>query len=285
MEIAPEKDRNKAFTIQTALVALTAFLGSIAAGILPESLMRLFPGLSEAGAFNSVLWLGVPAYLISVLLLLKTHALPTTVQEAKHALHGAAPLGLLIFLGVLFGLQIGSENAVGWFMNVYLAGDLKISNMQIGFIFAGARLLPFFFSPLQPLALNRWGSGKTMTFAYIILAACALLIAFFPSVGTAATGFILFSLAASFTSTARTLFGQELVQPRWRTAVAAVLTVSLAAGGSLAGFGAARLIPAAGFRGLFLGSAVLSLLIILLYAARWFRIGRQAAAVQPEVTL
>ena len=210
MAIASEKDRNLAFTFMSALMALMAFLGSLAAGILPGFLMSLFSGrLTEAGAYNAVMWLAIPAYLGSVLLLLKSRPDPAVIKETIQVSHEAAPIGMLIFLGILFVVQLGSENALQMFLNVYLADDLLVSDTLIGTIFAIARLLPFFLSPLLPFALKRWGSGLTMSVGYLLISACAILIAFIPSAGVAAAGFILFNLAANFNGTARNLFGQE----------------------------------------------------------------------------
>ncbi len=87
----------------------------------------------------------------------------------------------------------------------------------------------------------------------------------------------MFNLAANFNGTARNLFGQESVQPRWRTSVTAVFTIAMAAGGSIVGFGAGRLIELAGFRGIFLSSAILALLGVFLYGIRRRLGGRQAA--------
>jgi MFS family permease len=72
MAITPEKDRNKAFTLQAALFTLAAFVGSLMAGMLPDFFLGRFPGVvTEAAAYNTVLWLSVPAYLVSAVLLLK----------------------------------------------------------------------------------------------------------------------------------------------------------------------------------------------------------------------
>ena len=281
MAIASEKDRNLAFTFMSALFALMAFVGSLAAGILPGFLMSLFPGrLTEAGAYNAVMWLAIPAYLGSVLLLLKSRPDPPVVKETEGVSREAAPIGMLIFLGILFVVQLGSENALQMFLNVYLADDLLVSDTLIGTIFAIARLLPFFLSPLLPFALKHWGSGLTMSVGYLLISGCAILIAFIPSAGVAAVGFIVFNLAANFNGTARNLFGQESVQPRWRTAVTAAFTIAMATGGSIVGFGAGRLIELAGFRGIFLSSAILALLGVILYGIRQ-RLGLKATSPCP----
>ena len=283
MAITSEKDRNHAFTLMSALGALAAFLGSLAAGILPGVLMGLFADrLNEAGADNAVLWLAIPAFLGAALLLVKARPEPSVIKETTSVVREAAPIGTLVFLGILFVLQLGSENALGMFLNVYFADNLQVSNSLIGTIFALARLLPFFLSPLLPFVLKRWGSGRTMTTGYLLITVCATLIAMIPSAAVAAAGSILFSLAVNFNGTARNLFGQESVQPRWRTAVTAVFTISMATSGSLVGFGAGSLIDAAGFRGIFLASAILGLLVMLLYGAHQRLRIKQAPSTQPE---
>ena len=269
MGITPAEDRSKAFTLMSALISLTAFAGSLLGGILPGLLMRLFPArLDLTGAYNAALWMCAPGYLLSALLMVKARREPAIQIAAASGIKEAAPIGILVFLGFLFGLQIGSENAVNVLLNVYFAGNLNVSNQTIGMIFAVARLMPFFISPFQPLVLNRWGAGSTLKAGYSFVAGCALLIAFLPTGAAAACGFILFSLVTSFTATARSLYGQEAVQPQWRAAVSAVSTIAGAVSGTLVGFGAGRLIEAAGFRGLFMSAAILAVLGVLMFASQ-----------------
>ena len=210
MAIASEKDRNLAFTFMSALMALMAFLGSLPAGILPGFLISLFSGrLTESAAYNAVMWLAIPAYLGSVLLLLKSRPDPPVIKETPGVSREAAPIGMLIFLGILFIVQLGSENALQMFLNVYLSDDLLVSDTLIGTIFAIARLLPFFLSPILPFALKRWGSGLTMSAGYLLISACAIFIALIPSPEVAAAGFILFNLAASLTVFRATCLGKS----------------------------------------------------------------------------
>ena len=57
----------------------------------------------------------------------------------------------------------------------------------------------------------------------------------------------------------------------------------MAVGGSIVGFGAGRLIEMAGFRGIFLTSAILALLGVILYGIRQ-RLGlKKAPPIQPQV--
>ena len=286
MTIAPESDRNTAFTIQVATSSLAAFLGSMSAGFLPTLLMQQFGSrLDEVSAYSIVLWLGVPLYILSALLLSKARSAPLVIQEDKKTAQGREiiPVGVLVLLGILFGLQIGSEMSLSLFMNVYLARELLVSTGLIGTIFAVGRLLPFFISPLQPLALNRWGPGLTLAFGSLLLVGCAVLLAFVPIWAVAAVGFIAFGILTSFTNTARNLFGQETVKPRWRTMANAVLTISMAAGGGIVGFTGGSLIDSIGFRGLFLCGAVLGSMAVLLYFIWQRKPMRGPAPVQPEI--
>lgn len=268
MAVAPENERSKAFTLQTALLPVAAFLGSLAAGFLPGYLVQSSGGrLDEISAYRAALMLPALAFFGSALLMFRARPAPALNQTSADAARQAAPLGLLAFLGVLFGVQIASENGVIFFLNVYFSRDLLVSTSLIGTVFAVVRLLPFFISPLLPLALNRWGSGFTLASSSVLMGISALAMAFFQHWAAAGLAFVLASLASSIAMPARSLFGQESVQPRWRTTVNAVTTISLAVGVGLAGYGGGLLIELNGFRGLFLVSAGFAVAGVMMYAA------------------
>ena len=277
MSIVPTEQRSTAFSFQAAVMPVMAFLGSLIGGFLPEFLRRVTGGeLSDTGAYRVVLMLPAVVYFLSAGLLLKARPAPPLIQPSKEAAGQAAPLGLLVFLGVLFGLQIASEATLTSFLNVYYNKDLLVSTSVIGTIFALVRLMPFFLSPLLPLAFNRWGSGLTMMASNALLAVAAIGLALFPNWIAASVAFLLASVASSVANPARSLLGQESVLPRWRTTVNAVTSISLAMGGALAGYAGGRLIDLAGFRGLFLAGAGLALASVVMYAA-----GRRKTALQP----
>jgi MFS family permease len=284
MAIAPENERNVAFTLGGALNAVTGFAGSLVAGFLPGFLMRISNGsLSQVGAFNIVLWITVPAYLGSAVLLFKARsAPPMELQETRTETNNRAPWGLLVFLGILFILQLLSENFVNVFINVYFAEALLVTTARIGIIFAVVRLLPFFISPLLPLALNRWGSGWVMTGGYVLMILFLLIMALFPTWQAAAASFILISLVTSLTVTARTIFSQEAVQPRWRTTTSAVLTICMAVATGVAGIAGGRIIPIFGFSLMFFMGAVFAMLAVLQYIAWIFFSTRRLQLGEPE---
>ena len=175
------------------------------------------------------------------------------------------PWELLLFLGILFAAQYMSENFIFVFYNVYLGEDLAIPTNQIGTIYAVGRLIPFFISPLLPLVLIRWGAGRVMTAGYMLMAIFMLLIARMSIGWVAAVGFILISLLSNFSVTARNIFSQEIVKPRWRTTVNAVVSICLALSMGAAGLVGGMIIPIIGFSGMFTFGAALALLAVLLY--------------------
>jgi len=68
-------------------------------------------------------------------------------------------------------------------------------------------------------------------------------------------------------STARDLFGQEIVAPSWRTAIQGAMLIGLASGWSAAGIVGGYLIETIGFGALFLVSALSAVLAAGLLAA------------------
>jgi MFS family permease len=276
MAVTPEKDRNKAFTLQTALFTLLAFIGSLVAGSLPAYLIHILPGITnEAMAFNVVMWSAVPAYILTALLLRGLKPEPKIAVETKIRASAAAPVATLLFLGLFVGLQISSENTLGMFINVYFANNLQQPAVTIGEIFAAARLLPFLFSPLQPLALNRWGAGLVLSGGYLLVAVCLLIMALVPTLAVGVALYMLLNVIISFTGTGRYVYSQEVVQAQWRTTSSAVISISQAIAGGLIGFCAGAVLNAAGFRGMFLSGSALALAAILIYAIWQARANRR----------
>jgi predicted MFS family arabinose efflux permease len=245
--------------------------------------MRVSNGsLDQAGAYNAVLWIGVPAYLVSALLMFKARSAPPVIEQAYGTVEKIRPpWGLLFFLGILFAMQLMSENFMFLFYNVYLGEDLSISTNQIGTIFAVGRLIPFFISPLLPLMLNRSGAGRVMTAGYFLMAIVFLLMARIPIWQVAAAGFILISLLSNFSVISRNIFSQEIVKPRWRTTVNAVISICLALSMGVAGMVGGRIIPIIGFSGMFTIGAALALLSVLLYAIWQLKSSRRLLAKTP----
>jgi predicted MFS family arabinose efflux permease len=80
-------------------------------------------------------------------------------------------------------------------------------------------------------------------------------------------GFIGLTMVASFSRPAFIAFQQEGVRPRWRTAMSGATNMASGLGFAVAAFGGGILIPATGYRGLFLIGAAISLVEVLIFWA------------------
>jgi fucose permease len=282
MSIARPEDRSKAFTLQAAFFSLMAFLGSLLAGILPAQVLKLFPAWQEAQAFNAVMWLAVPLYLFAALLMMTARVEPKITAERKTGAAAAAPVPLLLFLGLFMVLVLGGEFGVGIFINVYFSEELLQPAAMIGTVFASARLLAFLMSPLLPFLLGRLGAGRSVALFSLLMAVCGVLLGSFPILAVAVIVMLLSSIIGSFGMAARSLFSQEIVLPQWRTLSSAVLSISMAVAGGLIGFSSGPIIAAFGFKGLFFTSAALSMLGLLVYTVWDRRRARTPQVMQPE---
>jgi predicted MFS family arabinose efflux permease len=85
----------------------------------------------------------------------------------------------------------------------------------------------------------------------------------------------------NFSNTARNIYCQEIVKPRWRTTVNAVVIICFAVSIGVAGMAGGKIIPLIGFRGMFTIGAALALLAVLLFFA--WQLKSSGGATVPEL--
>jgi len=266
MGIAPEDQRDMAFTLMGVVFALGALVGNLVAGFLPGLLIRIGSGaISQSMAFNLVIWLFVPSFLACMLILLLARPAPSLLQKSQGDARGKTPYGLLAFLGVLMTLFMFGEGGFSTFINLFLAEELALSTGLIGSVFAAGKVITILAAPLLLLGLKRLGSGWTMNWSYAVISLCALLLILLPIPLVAVTATVLYGPLSNFCVSARTLFSQYIVIPRWRTMTSAVLIVSQAIGWGGAGLIGGRIIASSGYTVLFFLSAGVILSGFLLY--------------------
>jgi predicted MFS family arabinose efflux permease len=266
MNIAPQDQRKQAFTLVGALIALGTMLGNLTGGFLPGFIIQAGNGaVDQRTAYHAVMWLIVFGYLCVAGAVLKARRAQPVLEEGSIELHEKAPVGLLLFLGLMFVIQLFSEGSFMTFMNLYLSKELAISTGVIGSVYAAGNPLIILCSPLLFLFFKRLGAGRTLASGYAVICTCALPLAFFGLPVAAFAGTIFCMLATNFNGTARNLFGQESVAPRWRAIASAVNGVSWALGNALAALLGGRIIAGTGYQALFLTSAAAALTSILLY--------------------
>jgi MFS family permease len=273
MQVASPQQRQPAFTFSATFMALGAMLGNLAGGFLPGLILNLGHGaVRDATAYGWVLWLVAAGYAGAGIALWLTAPAQQGSHEAPEEQHAGEPVrengsvGVLLFLGMLFLIQIFSEASFSTFMTLFQSQDLFVPLAVIGSINAAYNPVIVLAAPLMLLLLKRFGAGRTLVHGAMVMTVCALLAAFFhlPAVVFPAAFFS--SLIMNFNSAARNLFGQEAVAPRLRPFASAITSISWSLGSAIAALAGGRLIAGAGYSALFVVSAVAALVSILVYA-------------------
>jgi MFS family permease len=283
MAVTSERERYHAFALVQSLIPAVAFLGSLVAGLLPGLIAGWIDlTLDNAEPYRIALWLGPLLLFLSILPLFGADPARSTHSEQRAAA-GPMPIGLLAIFGAIIFLQSISEGAVRTFFNIYLDTGLAVPTAQIGAIMGVAQLLPIAAALSAPMFIARLGAGHTQVAAILGIGACMLPLAVVPQIGVAALAVMGIMSMIALLSTARDLFGQEIVMPSWRTAIQGAILIGLASGWAVAGIMGGYLIKTIGFGALFLVGAVSAILSAGLLAM--FLRRRRIAPPAPDGTI
>jgi MFS family permease len=288
MDSTGPEERSYAFSVQMALSPLAAFAGSLLAGFLPGVFASLLGVSLEVSAPYRVT-LGLAALLLipGVLVLLRTRSVETEpAQESTGRVPGAqanrAPYALIALMAMVMAFRFGGWGTTTAFYNVYLDDGLGVSTALIGAVSAVAQLLAVPAALAAPLLAATWSNSRVIVWGALGTALCMLPLALIPFFPVAGLGFVGATVMFWVTTGPIRVFSQELVAPRWRTAMASVfmLGAGLAySGTSLAG---GVLIVSVGYRVLFLvASGMIATGAVLFWA--YFRVPRGELARAPAV--
>ena len=279
MSITRPEERNHAFSVQAAIIALLAFVGSIVAGQLPGLFAKWTDTtLAHPAPYRYALWLVPGAYLIGLLAMLGTRSVKSDAQPIARTHASAAPIGLFIFFGLITFLQAASEGAIRAFFNLYLDVGLHLSTGQIGTVMGLGQLLPVFVVLATPVFLARWGTKLTLTVATFALTAFLVPLAAIPHWVAASIGFVGMGATIGVLGTSRNIFSQEIVQPQWRTTTSAIATIGLALGWAVTSGVGGYIIPRLGYSGLFFIGAALAFTAAILL---WNSLRQQSVTLKP----
>ncbi|GIV78407.1 MFS transporter [Litorilinea aerophila] len=231
MEATTPAERNHLFSMQTAVLALAGFTGSLLGGFLPR-LFALATGIpqEEPAPYRFPLFLTACLLLPALWALWQTRlAPPPGLSQAegpgpvspwlpRHRLArmGSSLLGLMLALIWIRFLQVAGVGAATTFFNVYMDQALQVKTAQIGLLTALGRLSAVPAALFTPILMQRWGAPQT-----VILASGATVLGLLPlAIGghwaMAGLGFIGVAAASSIRYPAYMAFTMELVPPQWR---------------------------------------------------------------------
>src|SRR3954452_1233883 len=199
MEAIRPEQRTHIFSLQTALLALAAFLGSMAGGFLPPMIEAVLGSSAAAPApYRYALLVAGLAVLPAMLAIHSARPAAMPRAEVSTPVVAAPPIaraliGLLAMIAIVRVLQVSGLAVTTTFFNVYLDSELLVSTARIGLLLALGRLvgipgaLPAVGSvPRIPAALPtgpltaRFGNRGVVIGASIGTALCILPIALIP---------------------------------------------------------------------------------------------------------
>ncbi len=236
MWITNDQDRRHAFGVFQATFPAAGFLGSLVAGVLPGLIARRTgSSIDDPDVYRMALLLGPVLVMLALIPLAgaERHKLVTPNPQPGQA--DSVPVWILVLFGGIVFLAATGESSARAFFNVYLSAGLDVPTAQIGGIMAVAQLLPIAAALSTPILLLRLGTGYAYVATILVLSFFLVALAAFPVVSAATLSYMGASAAITMLATARDLFGQELVTPRWRTTSAGVLIIGLALGWATTG--------------------------------------------------
>ena len=287
-------NRDHLFSVQTGLMATAAFLGSLIGGALPALFARLLGTTLEFPApYRFPLLLAglliVPAFLV-LRRSANVSADDNEEEVADRDPHAPAPagkqplpFGLFLLLLVVRILQVAGVATVFVFFNVYLDTHLQAATSTIGLISAAGRLIAVPVALLTPVFTRRFGNLNVVVWSCLIVSLGYLPMAFLPTVGAAAVGYVAIVGLSAMRYPATMNFSMRIVAPRQRGTLTGA--GEMAAGVAFTGLalGGGYMITRLGYESLFLLTAALNLAgaFIFWYFFRNFRRNKSERTATP----
>ncbi|MEM7111749.1 MAG: MFS transporter [Chloroflexota bacterium] len=167
---------NQVFALEGAVFALSAFFGSLIAGVLPAMIAPLLGvTLDHPAPFRYPLLFAGLIFVLCVGLITRTtnevfreedkaEAAGEETEERKTAVFPKALYGFLIVIILIRFFQTSGYAIVATFYNVYFDTELLVSTSMIGFIAAAGRLLGAGGALLSPWLIRRYSAKTAMIF-------------------------------------------------------------------------------------------------------------------------
>lgn len=283
MDVTGLEERNYVFAMVGVLLALSGFVGSLVAGILPILFARtLGLTLDQPAPYRFPLLLGAIATIPGLLALFLTRDVDAERRREVKLTGGPdtadpLPFELITIMMLVILLVRTGDGAARTFFNVYLDAALHVSTTLIATLSAVVQLLAVPAALLAPLLIARLGLGRAIVLGGLGIALSLLPLALVPrweAVGLGLAGVI---VLASITVPAFTIFHQEIMPLRWRTTMSGSATLARGLGWSSIALSGGYIITHLGYRSFFLTGAGLVAAGSLLFWA-YFRVPRGESA-------
>lgn len=255
--------RTRAIAVYTMLQDLGHGLGALAAGLPAFLLAQSHPGLArgalDAAGAAAALWACAALFLLS-------GACGLGISPALHA----APRGsrrlspasrpVVLRLCALFSLDaIGGGVLVGALLSWFFVGRFGVTIAEVGWLFAGARVLNALSHLAAAWLARRIGLVNTMVFTHIPSSLLLMTVAIAPSFPVAAALFLLREGLVEMDVPTRQSYVLAVVRPDERTAVNAATSLVRMGGWALGAAVAGALIDAVGMGAALVGGASLKI--------------------------
>ncbi len=263
-----EQERNHAFAIQGSLFPLAGFLGSFLGGTLPTLFANLANlTLDSPLPYRNALLVAATIDLLAAWAIWRTDEVENVeVETAVSATSNPQtqtssppPYRLLLLFTLVSLLTVGGEWTMRIYFNVYLDTELSAPTALIGTISAGALFMGLF-ALFSPQAAARWGKNRV-----VLIGVLGVFVAFLPLIFIAhwvavGLGYMILIGAISLNNPTYLVLSQSVVEPRWRTTIASMISMSIGIGVAITSFGGGFIIANFGYRTLFVLGAIAGLL-------------------------
>lgn len=268
MAVSSAKERNHVFSILAALFPLTGFAGSLLGGFLPGQFAGLLHlSLDHPRPYSHTLLLASVLLSPAVIALIATRKKSDQSEKELQTETAPLPFRLIALLSFIALLYTASEGAIRTFLNVYLDDALKVSTALIGTLAAIGQFLAVPAALSMPYLVGRYGSIRTFNGSMVCAALIMVPLALIPHWGIAALAFMSTMALAAVRRPAFTVFQQEMMPRRWRTAMAGAAATMTGFGYAGISLGGGYIIESAGYGTLFLLAGSISAIGTLLC---WF---------------
>lgn len=275
MDVTGAQERDHAFSLQSALWPLAAFVGSLVGGALPGLWSRaLSLSLDDPAPYRYTLLVAVLLLAPAALPLLAAHdpaaspePEPDPGQDASRVdarargrfarTRAAIPFALLIPVIAVGVLRIAGESAVRSFFNVYLDVAHGLPPAQIGAWMAFGQLVGAPVALASPLVSARLGRHRTVAWGASLTGLLLLPLALIRHPLAAGMSWIGLTTMVAIVRPPFMVYTQQAVSARWQALMSGVTNLAAGLGSSLILFSGGYAVAALGYQRFFLIPAAL----------------------------